>query len=714
MLRNKDVTTRRLYTYLTSKFTVAEQYVEAILWVIESQVPNAATLDRNKVSSILNHIKDTIGYPTWFTVNGMFKAAFILAAFDYYSVFHYRFLVEMSANYPEFNTLALEEQQELLNYRNYLVVATKLFDPNIRPADLLLLIEKICGYTSWDQTSQVKRERRELVFFRVTGVLAKFELMKVHEKKVGRPRNSDKKSSKKPPPPSHEFLKTNFSVGESPFTTTNGSNAASSAGGAVASDMAGSVLYKRPGETTMYAYYTKEQRTSVTSDTLADGTNEAAEAAYSCLCQEETMSSDDENPESYNSKGAAHIHCQPTETDGDEREQPNINNTNEQSSTSNANGKVQPKVAEKETYLDAMHRVLDHWKEQAIANQANEQAIINQATGQLKSAAEEEAKNARVKIFQQRLLVNTNDTSSTATTAPAAATDAATAVADSSNGSVLLPRNVASDLATVSSDEAPAKVFTSQLIHNGDGTSTARKISITEHSTNSHISSTSEGSAQVHQIGEPLHLVTQTPSCTVPVISNGMYPYDGLPIRPPLAYSALSFGLQSMHAVLNDHLGISYPHSYMNQRPPPSPAYDTHYPQMAVHSFSANPPISQGYHANSYNPYHATPFGLNDNCATHFGAMQYGNFHASASAPVPVPSFSPPANPFAQHFHPAEGYQQVQQRCATESAYGTNWQQQQAETVTMHQQQATNRMQQQLAPNVDVSSAADDSQYWTE
>eukprot|EP00598_Pedospumella_elongata_P005089 CAMPEP_0184972418 /NCGR_PEP_ID=MMETSP1098-20130426/4425_1 /TAXON_ID=89044 /ORGANISM="Spumella elongata, Strain CCAP 955/1" /LENGTH=85 /DNA_ID=CAMNT_0027494703 /DNA_START=46 /DNA_END=300 /DNA_ORIENTATION=- len=83
ILRNKDATTRRIYSYLTSKFVVAEQYVEAILWVIESQTLNAATLDRNKANTILNHIKDTIGYPTWFTASALFKAAFILAVFNH-------------------------------------------------------------------------------------------------------------------------------------------------------------------------------------------------------------------------------------------------------------------------------------------------------------------------------------------------------------------------------------------------------------------------------------------------------------------------------------------------------------------------------------------------------------------------------------------------------------------------------------------------------
>eukprot|EP01032_Pedospumella_encystans_P008094 gene8094-9643_t len=662
ILRNKDATTRRIYSYLTSKFVVAEQYVEAILWVIESQTLNAATLDRNKANTILNHIKDTIGYPTWFTASALFKAAFILAVFDYYSAFHYRFLVEMTANYPEFTMLALDEQQELLNYRNYLVVAIKLFDPNVRPAEMLLLIEKICGCTSGEQTTLVKRERRELVFFRVTGVLTNFEVMKVPEKKkVGRPRHSDRKSGQRPLPPADETsIRKPSEVGMS-FNTASVSDASSSATVTASSIMAQSVLSKRPVEITSYAYYTKQQRTSATFDastcfyptggTQARELDQAAEAAYLRLCQE-TMSGDDNDKDQAGDSSAG----VPATCIRSEREQSNTNRT-----------------------ANPVHRELEQWKEQT--NHTEEETNANQLTVSSKIAAEEAAKNARVKIFLRRLIVNTTDNSGTAAT--------------SSGESVISPRNVASDLATVSSDEAPAMAS----LQDSMGSNTVRKISITEPSASTHLSSTGSASNSVHPRGESLHMATNTPFCTIPVVPNGSYPYDGLPLRPPLAYSTLSFGLQSMHAVLNAHLGLPFPHSFANQaRPPPSPAYDTNYPQLTVHSFGANQPILQ---------YHVRPFAPNDPGCTHFGVGQYGSSHGS--------SFAPSTNPFA-HFHATEGYSHDTQVTSARVDVHTNPRQQQSETNLMHVLQSQQPLQEtaRLMPTVDVSTTASDSQYWTE
>eukprot|EP01032_Pedospumella_encystans_P007820 gene7820-9328_t len=679
ILRYKDATTRRIYSYLTSKFVVAEQYVEAILWVIESQTLNAATLDRNKANTILNHIKDTIGYPTWFTASALFKAAFILAVFDYYSAFHYRFLVEMTANYPEFTMLALDEQQELLNYRNYLVVAIKLFDPNVRPAEMLLLIEKICGYTSGEQTTLVKRERRELVFFRVTGVLANFEAIKVPEKKkVGRPRYFDRKSNQRPLPPADETAIRKPSEVRMSFNTASVSNATSSAAVTASSIMAQSVLSKRPVETTSYAYYTKQQRTSATFDSQAcfypTGDKEAreldkaAEAAYLRLCQE-TMSGDDDEVQADDSSEGV-----PATFIRSEKEQSNTNRT-----------------------VDAVHRELEQWKEKT--NNTEEETNANQLMVSSKIAAEEAAKNARVKIFLRRLIVNTTDTSGTAATT------------SSSNESVISPRNVASDLATVSSDEAPGTAYPAQSLQDSMGSNTVRKISITEPSASTHLSSTSAASNSVHPRGEPLHMATNTPFCTIPVFPNGAYPYDGLPLRPPLAYSTLSFGLQSMHAVLNAHLGLPFPHSFAHQpRPPPSPAYDTNLPQLNVHSFGANQPFHQGYHANGYKQSHVKPFVPNDPGGTHFGVGQYASFHGS---------FAPSANPFAQHFHTSVGHSYDTHVTSAPVDVNTYPRQQQPEAVVMHALQPQQRLQEtagstRLMPTVEGSNTASDSQYWTE
>ena len=299
---------------------------------------------------------------------------------------------------------------------------------------------------------------------------------------------------------------------------------------------------------------------------------------------------------------------------------------------------------------------------------------------------EEAAKNARVKIFLRRLIVNTNDSSGT--------------TANSSNESVISPRNVASDLATVSSDEAPAMACAAQSLQDSMGSNAVRKISITEPSASTHLSSTSAASNSVHPRGEPLHMATNTPFCTIPVFPNGAHPYDGLPLRPPLAYSTLSFGLQSMHAVLNAHLGLPFPHSFAHQpRPPPSPAYDTNLPQLSVHSFGANQPIPQ---------YYVKSFAPNDPGCTHFGVGQYGSFHES--------SFAPSTDPFAQHFQPSEGYSYDTQVTGAHVDVNANPRQQQLETNLMRVLQSQQPLQEtaRLMPTVDVSTTASDSQYWTE
>eukprot|EP01032_Pedospumella_encystans_P004726 gene4726-5613_t len=132
-----------IYTYLKARFDV-DEYAGPLMWLIRTQLPKADILDGERVKTIMNTVKNCVGYPMWFTAHLMFQSALVLIIFDHYKALHFKDVTELVAKYPQFSSLSSDEQKQLLKFRNLLVVAVKIFDPCENPVDVLSLMESIC------------------------------------------------------------------------------------------------------------------------------------------------------------------------------------------------------------------------------------------------------------------------------------------------------------------------------------------------------------------------------------------------------------------------------------------------------------------------------------------------------------------------------------------------------------------------------------------
>eukprot|EP01032_Pedospumella_encystans_P018482 gene18482-21040_t len=172
-----------IYTYLKARFDV-DEYAGPLMWLIRTQVPKADILDGERVKTIMDTVKNCVGYPMWFTAHLMFQSALILIIFDHYKALHLKDVTELVSKYPQFSSLPSDEQKQLLKFRNLLVVAIKIFDPRENPVDVLSLMESICGHTSSACTTVKKRLHREQIFLRETGIAAEFRRKKPKSKDV--------------------------------------------------------------------------------------------------------------------------------------------------------------------------------------------------------------------------------------------------------------------------------------------------------------------------------------------------------------------------------------------------------------------------------------------------------------------------------------------------------------------------------------------------
>ena len=186
-----------IYTYLKARFDV-DEYAGPLMWLIRTQLPKADILDGERVKTIMNTVKNCVGYPMWFTAHLMFQSALVLIIFDHYKALHLKDVAELIAKYPQFSSLSTDEQKQLLKFRNLLVVAVKIFDPRENPVDVLSLMESICGHTSSSCTTVKKRLHREQIFLRETGIAAEYRRKKPrakdnqisHESSLPKPVNS--------------------------------------------------------------------------------------------------------------------------------------------------------------------------------------------------------------------------------------------------------------------------------------------------------------------------------------------------------------------------------------------------------------------------------------------------------------------------------------------------------------------------------------------
>ena len=170
-----------IYTYLKARFDV-DEYAGPLMWLIRTQLPKADILDGERVKTIMDTVKNCVGYPMWFTAHLMFQSALVLIIFDHYKALHLKDVAELIAKYPQFSSLSTDEQKQLLKFRNLLVVAVKIFDPREHPVDVLSLMESICGHTSSSCTTVKKRLHREQIFLRETGIAAEYRRKKPRTK----------------------------------------------------------------------------------------------------------------------------------------------------------------------------------------------------------------------------------------------------------------------------------------------------------------------------------------------------------------------------------------------------------------------------------------------------------------------------------------------------------------------------------------------------